>query len=111
MDNQRQPKLLLKSRQSVGKKFSRRLVEIGSAAEQIAAFPSAFMSLRVEPAIELNVAQPNVHFFEFISHAEQCAGISKLVLEAVVVGCSMIGPISEIFHAEIGIVGGTPLAS
>ena len=110
VDDQRQAKLLLERRQSFGKQVSRRLIEVGSAAQRIGAFPSAFMSLPVEPAVELNVAQSNVHVPQFVAHAQQRAGIAKLVLEAVVVGRSVIGPISEIFQAEVGIVGWAPLA-
>src|SRR5262249_38723438 len=101
LDDQRESQTPLEILPPLRKKFARRLVAVGSAAERIGAFPSAFMSLRVEPAVELNGAQANVHVPELVAHANERAGISKLVREAVVVGRAMIGPIPQVFQAEI----------
>src|SRR3979409_2361223 len=81
VSDQRQAELLLEGTESVGKEFPGRLVKIGSASQRIRALPRAFMSFRVEPAVELNVAQPNVHIPELISHLEKRADVSESLPE------------------------------
>ncbi|KAG0505563.1 MAG: hypothetical protein Udaeo_10810 [Candidatus Udaeobacter sp.] len=68
------------------------------------------MSFRVEPAVELNVAQLDVHIPELISHLEKRADVSKRFLKSVIVLRPVIGPIAEVLQAEIGIIGRTLLA-
>src|SRR5262249_30206039 len=90
--------------------LARRLVARGAAPERIAALPRALMSFRIEPAVELDVAQRNVHVAKLIAHREQRSGISERFLEPVVIRRAVIGPIAEILQADIGIVGGALLA-
>src|SRR5258706_5848180 len=68
------------------------------------------MAFGIEPAVELNVAQPNMFGPEFVPDFEECTGVSQSRLEIVIIARAMIRPITEVFQRDIGVVAGTPLA-
>src|SRR6185312_13190103 len=111
MSNERQAELLLEGREAIGKQAGLRnvLVETSAIVGGVS-LPGIRRALGIPPTVQLQVTQRETVAGKVIPHRQHRAGIPIRRIVVIVIGSTIVRPITELIQLHRGIIGRAHLA-
>src|SRR5215813_9530583 len=100
MRHERQANLPTERGQAIGEQVGR-----GAVAEDatVAIVPACRGALRIEPAVELHVANGDAESIELALYRQQRSRVAEGRLEVVVVDRAVVGPVPKFLERQVGV--------